>query len=136
MKTIVSSLKAPFGFAVPSKSFRSAVSNGRRLHHDADGRSAKARRFRDLIIELSAEYRDGESLSVAERGAIRQAAAIMVRAEEIQAAVVRGEPINDDVLIRLSSEVRRILVALRRRDRKSTTLDQLPLRERLHGGAG
>jgi hypothetical protein len=96
---------------------RSAVSNGTRLLAGVDGRSSTARRFRDLIAELTAEAGGAEGLSAADRSAIRQAATIMLRAEQVQAAIVRGEAVDSDTLIRLSSEARRVLAGLRRRTR-------------------
>jgi hypothetical protein len=94
---------------------RSKVSNGTRLLAGVDGRSATARRFRDLIAELTIEAGGGEGLSAAERGAIRQAAAILLRAEQVQAAIVKGEPVDNDEFIRLSGEARRVLAGLRKR---------------------
>jgi hypothetical protein len=43
---------------------------------------------------------------------IRQAAGLTLRAEQLQAAVVRGEAVDDDQLIRLSSTARRLLTAI------------------------
>jgi hypothetical protein len=88
------------------------VTNGSVLLEGIDGRSAKARRYRDLVGELVSEH--GGALSTPERALIRQAAALMLRAEELQAAIVRGEPVDEDKLIRLSSEARRVLSRLKR----------------------
>jgi hypothetical protein len=105
------------GRPIPRKpTARSAVSNGTRLLAGIDGRFAQARRFRDLIIELTAEL-DG-AISTAQLGAIRQAAAINLRLEQLQAAIVRGEAVDTDTLIRLSSEARRILASLRNTKRQ------------------
>lgn len=98
-----------------SPHIRSAVTNGKRLLAGVDGRSATARRFRDLIAELTIEAGGGEGLSAAQRSAIRQAAAILLRAEQVQADIVKGEPVDNDVLIRLSGEARRVLAGLRKR---------------------
>ncbi len=113
------SMSADSATLVPiSTHARSAVSNGSRLHDRVDGRSAAARRFRDLVAELTAEAGGTEGLSAAERNAIRQAAAVMLRAEQLQADIVRGVATDDDTLIRLSSEARRLLASLRKRQRK------------------
>ncbi len=54
---------------------------------------------------------------------IRQAATLL-GAEQLQAAVVAGLPVDADELIRLSSEARRILAGLQRRS--SVTEPQEP----------
>jgi hypothetical protein len=100
---------------------RSKVSNGTRLLAGVDGRSSTARRFRDLIAELTAEAGGAEGLSAAERGAIRQGAAIMLRAEQVQGQIVRGEPVDNDTLIRLSGEARRVLAGVRKRNAEQSS---------------
>ena len=89
---------------------RSKISNGTRLLANVDGRSAYARRFRDLVVAFEAEV--GGTLTELERGLVRQAAAVSLKAELMQEALVRGEPVDDDALIRLSGEARRILTSL------------------------
>lgn len=106
---------------------RASVTNGTRLLAGVDGRSASARRFRDLVAELKAEYGGDRELTAAELGAIRQAAAMMLHAEQLQAAVVRGESVDSDTLIRLSGEARRLLASLRKRAPEP----HVPLRDRL-----
>ncbi|MDT2022816.1 hypothetical protein [Methylocella sp. CPCC 101449] len=90
---------------------RSKVSNGTRLLENVDGRSSLARRFRDLYRAYEAEI--GGALNEIDRGLIRQAASLSLRAERMQAAVVRGEEVDNDALIRLSGESRRIMASLR-----------------------
>jgi hypothetical protein len=99
---------------------RSALSNGNRLLDGIDGRSASARRFRDLIHDLTKEHVGKDApLTTGEHNLVRQAAALVLRAEQLQSRLVRGEPVDEDLLIRLSSEGRRILANLaRRRERK------------------
>jgi hypothetical protein len=92
---------------------RSQISNGTRLLHNVDGRSASARRFRDLVMAYEVEI--GGTLSELERGLVRQAAALSLRSEQLQESIVRGEPVDSDTLIRLSGEARRILASLRKR---------------------
>jgi hypothetical protein len=76
---------------------RSAISNRSRLLPGIDGRSATARRFRDICIS----YETGNVTEV-ERDLVRQAAGLTLRAEQLQAAIVRGEAVDNDELIRLS----------------------------------
>jgi hypothetical protein len=107
---------------------RSMVTNRSKLISGVDGRSSVARRFRDLIADCVREC-GNVALSPAELGMVRQAAAIMLRGEQLQAAIVLGQPVLADELIRLSSEARRILSSLRRRhSQKAPTLS---LREHL-----
>jgi hypothetical protein len=90
---------------------RSAVTNGSKLLVGIDGRSPGARRFRDLIQLYEAEI--GGALTEVERGLIKQAAALTLRTEQLQAAIVEGRDVNSDEIIRLSSEHRRLLSSLR-----------------------
>jgi len=96
---------------------RSAVSNGTRLHQDGsiDGRTAAARRFRDLTLSLAKEAGGMESLSEGQRALVRSAASLMLRLEQQQAAMAKGEVVDPDLLIRLNSEARRALGMLERR---------------------
>lgn len=92
---------------------RSAVTNGSKLLEGIDGRSPAARRYRDLVHLYESEI--GGELTELERGLIKQAAALSLRSEQLQGAVVRGEAVDSDTLIRLSGEARRILTSLRKR---------------------
>jgi hypothetical protein len=90
---------------------RSKVSNGTRLLQNVDGRSSSARRFRDLVRAFEGEFNG--NLTEVDRGQIRQAAALGLRAEQLQAAIVRGETVDDDHLVRISGESRRIVDGLK-----------------------
>jgi hypothetical protein len=52
-------------------------------------------------------------LSESERSTIQQAAALSLRAEELQADLVLGKPIDNDLLIRLTGTARRLLNSIR-----------------------
>ena len=54
----------------------------------------------------------GGELSQSDQGLVRQAAAISVHAERLQAAIVAGQDVDSDQVIRLRSECRRILGSL------------------------
>ena len=79
---------------------------------------AAIRRFNTLVTKFTREAAGGRELLTAEREMVRAAAAIMLRAEQLQAGIVRGEPIDPDELIRLSSEGRRVLRSMGRRSPK------------------
>jgi hypothetical protein len=92
---------------------RDKVSNGTRpFAGRVDLRSAAARRYRHLITTFTADIRGNPT--ELERGLIKQAAALTLKSEGVQAAIVAGQDDADpDAIIRLSSEIRRILTTLR-----------------------
>ncbi len=96
---------------------RSKVSNGTRLFANTDGRTSSARRFRDLVQSFEAEF-DGD-LCEADRSLIRQAATLLLKSEQMQEAVVRGEPVDSDALIRMASTAKRVLAAITAPDQAS-----------------
>jgi hypothetical protein len=67
-------------------------------------------RFRDLVHSFEAEF-DGE-LCEAYRSLIRQASTLLLKSEQMQEAVVRGEPVDSDALIRMASTAKRVLAAI------------------------
>jgi hypothetical protein len=85
-----------------------------------DGRSSGARRLRDLIKAFSDEI--GGELTESEASLVRQAAALTLRCEQLQAAISRGEEVDDDLLIRISGTGKRLLssIAKRAADKKPT----------------
>jgi hypothetical protein len=64
---------------------------------------------------LTRELQNGEALSVAEQALIRQAAAITVRVEALQADIVSGAAIDDAELVRLTNALHRLLSPLLKR---------------------
>jgi hypothetical protein len=89
---------------------RSKISNGTRLFTNIDGRTSSARRFRDLVQSFEAEFEG--NLCEADRSLIRQAATLLLKSEQMQEAVVRGEPVDSDALIRMASTAKRVLAAI------------------------
>jgi hypothetical protein len=93
-----------------------------------DGRTLAARRYKEIIQNLEAEV--GTDLSEADRGLIKTAGVLELRHEQMEAALMRGELIDNDELIRIASERRRILAKLRSKVVKNKppagpTLDEL-----------
>jgi hypothetical protein len=76
-----------------------------------DGRSRPARRLRRLADEFASEV--GTPLSPIDRVLVGQAAALALRSEQLQTAIVSGQSADTDEAVRLASESRRILVALK-----------------------
>jgi hypothetical protein len=101
---------------LPSRQ-RSRLTNGSQLLPGADGRSAASRRYKELVATFSAEICRDAPLSGADLTLVRQAAALTVRSEELQAAVLRGETADDEQFTRLTNALTRTLNALRRRAR-------------------
>ena len=66
-----------------SPTTRSRVSNRSRILPGVDGRSATARRFRDICRSYEIDF--GGNVTEVERDLIRQAAALVVRSEQMQA---------------------------------------------------
>jgi hypothetical protein len=91
---------------------RSAVSNGRRLFAEGDGRGPWARRFRD-IVELHADDLGGLTfMSEAQMSLIRRAACIEVELEKLEGELANGGDVNLDVYGRSANSLRRILESL------------------------
>ena len=104
-------------FISTNRRTRSALTNGSLLPRGLDGRSAPARRYRDLILQFSHGIAGerGAPLNPAELALVKQAAAITVRAEALQADIVRGKPVSDEDVVRLSNSAIRILTAVMNR---------------------
>lgn len=86
---------------------RSAVTNGSRVLVGVDGCSAQARRYKDLIGILAAEV--GGGLTDAQHLQVRNAAALQLHAEELTAALVRGEPVNPEAITRSANGASRLI---------------------------
>jgi hypothetical protein len=99
---------------------RAAVSNGTRMHaKSVDGRSAEARRFKDLVSSFAASLGGEGALTEAERTLIRNAASLTVQCERLQAAHVAGHEVNSQEMTRLANSSARVLAALMiKRERK------------------
>jgi len=94
---------------------RKRLTNG--LLHGVDGRTVGAIRFKRLLQSFSADLGGMAALSESERGLVRQAASLIMRAEQLQSAIVRGEQVDPDELIRLTNTVRRTLAAIAKREK-------------------
>jgi hypothetical protein len=101
---------------------------------------ARRRRLNQLIRELALDCGfDPSDVTLAERGVLHQAAAFLLQVEVSSDALVRGVAVNDDTMIRLASEARRLLAGLRKRvgrdASQSAPLPWSPLRARLAAAA-
>lgn len=100
-------------FAVATAALRNRVTNGSVALSGVDGRSAKARRYRDLVESLSLEL--GGELTEAERLQVRNAATLQLHSEELTAAMVRGEAVDPEEITRAANGATRALAGLRKR---------------------
>ena len=76
-----------------------------------DLRTVSAMRYWALLDSYGGEL--GERLSEPEKALVQQIAAMQIRIEQLQAAIVEGRDVDADQIIRLSSEHRRLLNTLR-----------------------
>jgi hypothetical protein len=74
-------------------------------------------------------------ITMAERAALFQLAALTLQVELMQEQIIRGEAINNDEMIRLSGEARRMLIGLRKRAKDRGDKQVVPLREQEYGEA-
>ena len=80
--------------ADPKAHGRSRLSNGTDLLPDIDGRSIIARRYRDISRAMLTDQGGADQCSEARQQLVRRFAAAAVLAEQLEAALARGEDIN------------------------------------------
>ncbi|WFU09099.1 hypothetical protein QA646_17795 [Rhizobium sp. CB3090] len=110
---------------------RARVSNGAALLSGIDGRSASARRYRDLCMSYADDLGGAANLSEADMSMVRTAAALSVKSEEMQAAIVRGEDISETEIVRISNACTRVLSALKKGKSKPKATSTRSLRDKL-----
>jgi hypothetical protein len=88
-----------------------------------DGRTLAARAFRRRVAAYLGEFGTGH-LSEADKGLILAAAAISVRVDQLQRDLIEGRPVDEDAVVRLSSEHRRLLTSLRSKAAKARPADE------------
>ncbi|MCX2721972.1 hypothetical protein [Roseibium salinum] len=94
--------------AAPPAATRSAVANGSRLFVEGlDGRSALARRYRDLVGEFTADL--GGDPSEAQKQLIRRAASLSTWCEAQEVKLANGDEIEIGPLTTAANSLRRIL---------------------------
>ncbi len=73
---------------------KSRVTNGHDLLPGIDGRSATARRYRDILAALTSDQGGADRISEARTQLCRRFAAAACLAEAVEAKLVGGEPID------------------------------------------
>ena len=91
---------------------RSRLTNSLHALPGVDGRSVEARRYRDLALAFANELGGVAILGEAEQALVRQAAAMVLQAEKLQGAAVRGEDVDLEQMTRLSNSATRALTKL------------------------
>lgn len=94
---------------MPGKVSASRVTNGRSLFIDkVDGRNAAARRFRDIYGELLSGLGGQDGTNEAQRQLVRRAAALSVQAEQLDARLANGEPVDTNAYVTLANALIRV----------------------------
>ena len=91
---------------------KSKVTNGRKMVAGVDGRSADARRYKDLVRSYADDIGGPASLSEAQKALVSQAAILTLQAERMQGAALRGEIVDIEQQTRLANVLGRSLTKL------------------------
>jgi hypothetical protein len=94
-----------------------------------DMRSIEAKRFVRDCRAVAGEI--GPGIGEIGRGLVRQFVANRLHSQAVEAAIVKGETVNTDEIIRLSSESRRLMEALLSLKVQHKTGPQPTIRERI-----
>jgi hypothetical protein len=112
---------------------RCAIRNLTRHVHGVDRRTKVGRRLDAIVEALAADMGGLESMNETDRTLLRSAATLMLLAELLASSALSGErPVDVDGAVRLSSECRRLLDRVQRRERPQPAQRSLAdiLRER------
>jgi hypothetical protein len=99
-------------FEIGPAAQRSAVANGSRLLDGLDGRSAPARRYRDVAIAIAVDLGGYDNLTEAQLQLVRSAAGLTVLREGLDAKALNGERIDVAEYCRISNSLRRLLATV------------------------
>jgi hypothetical protein len=77
-----------------------------------DGRSAVARRWKDLALAYADDLGGMNNLTEAQRTLISQAATLQLESERLQALVLKGKTVDTEGLTRLANATQRVLQQL------------------------
>jgi hypothetical protein len=112
---------------------RSKVTNGKRLFVEADQRGPWARRWRDVLGELTSDLGGPDLLSEGQRQLARRIATLAISCEKMEGEAAQGNEIDLNVYGKLTDRLGRALqrLGLKRQPRDITPSS---LRERLIAG--
>lgn len=87
---------------------RTRVTNGRQLFMEhVDGRSAEARRFRDVLAQIASDLGGIDRLSEGQRQLARRCALISIECEKMERSAVAGEAIDLEAFGQLTDRLGR-----------------------------
>jgi hypothetical protein len=89
-----------------------------------DHRSVTARRFRALVDGFERDL-GGGPLSICDEALVKQAANLVLATERLQAEIAAGGPVDADTLVRINSEARRAVTAVRAKAKAQVSSDPL-----------
>jgi hypothetical protein len=98
--------------AASSPTTRSRITNGKQLLANIDGRSAEARRYKDLCLAFADDCGGASALTEGQRALVRSAAALSIQSEKLQGAMIRGEAVSDEQMTRVANSLARTLQRL------------------------
>ena len=101
---------------------RSRVTNGSKMIAGVDGRSADARRYRDLAMSFADDLGGAAVLTEAQRALVFQAASLVVQSEALNGAMICGELVDVEQQTRVANALGRTLNRLGIRKRAPTKL--------------
>jgi hypothetical protein len=102
--------------AAAPRGFRSAVTNGSRIHLTPVGDNTLSRRFRDVFDGLAAQFGAVDEVRLA---MCRTVARATVFLEQADAATLRGEPVNGEQIARWTREQRLAFNGLARAQKRA-----------------
>jgi hypothetical protein len=100
------------GFGVSRAAQRSALSNGSRLLEHLDGRSAPARRFRDLQASIASDLGGADNCTELQIQLIRSAAGLTILREVLDVRTLNGEQVDTRRYCRIINTLGRIATSL------------------------
>lgn len=98
--------------AAPSPRHRSRVTNGKRAFVEGDGKSAWARRWKDIVALHAADLGGPDALSEAQASLCRRCATLEVELEQLEGRLSMGRSVDLDVYARVAGHLRRYLETL------------------------
>lgn len=124
---------------VDTPQHRSAITNAARILDGIDHRLAPARRYKDIIRDLSDDLGGYETLTTAQVQLVRTAAGLIVMREQCETAALNSQSVDINTFIKITNALNRILstLGLKRtsRDRTPSLDDYLHQRGKRNGAA-
>ena len=95
-----------------SPTARAAVTNDCTALAGVDGRSAIARRYRDLVCSIISDLGGDDFLSEGQRQLARRAAALSCQCEQVEAGMANGGAVDTEGYVRLINALNRCFASI------------------------